>query len=162
MVNRIPEGIHLLARIISVHAETLAQKYGITAAYGVPERKEGDDARGYMEYDEDEGVWSISGQKMFDGTTISIDGHENQLLYHNSGNIYLGSVPVVEIADGKVEVERMTPRALERIRELRDQEQWQEAQESKSTELIPFEKEVLAAFQEYINGIKQRGKLIGI
>lgn len=84
LINKIPKGAHVIARIISVHAETLAQKYGITALYGIPD----------MKFNDEERVWYIGERKISDGTVISIDGHENQLLYHNSGKIFLGSVPL--------------------------------------------------------------------
>lgn len=84
LVNKIPKGVHIIAKIISVHAETLAQKEGISAVYGIPD----------MVFNGDKKIWSIAGHELPDGTVISIDGHENPLLYHQSGNVYLGSAPL--------------------------------------------------------------------
>ncbi|MFC1599260.1 hypothetical protein ACFL2W_00565, partial [Candidatus Omnitrophota bacterium] len=140
IINQIPKGVHIVARIISVHAETLAQKYGITVVYGVPG----------MLFDEEECHWYVGGMKMVNGDTISIDGHENQLIYHNSGNIYFGSVPIAFKEDDKILVERRTGRALDAISSLRDQEQWQEAMAKKKLGINPFEREVLVAFAKYM------------
>ncbi len=86
MVNMLPKGISIVAKVLSVHAETLAQKYGMTAVYGIAA----------MQYQEKEKAWYLGPHKMQDGSVISIDGHENQLVYHNSGRIFLGSVPLAE------------------------------------------------------------------
>ncbi len=84
MINRIPKGVHILAKTISVHAETLAQKEGISAVYGVPD----------MVFQPEKHLWLIAGRDIADGDVISMDGHENPLLYHQSGNVYLGSVAI--------------------------------------------------------------------
>jgi hypothetical protein len=148
MINRIPQGVCIVARVISVHAETLAQKYGITAVYGVAQ----------MRFDNGEEVWYIAEHKMADGTLISMDGHENQLLYHNSGKIFLGSVPVVERVSERIEVERRSPRALDRIRELREQEQWQEAM-ARRIGLSAFEREILVVFERFMKGEAGSGEI---
>ncbi|NQT07165.1 MAG: hypothetical protein HQ575_06450, partial [Candidatus Omnitrophica bacterium] len=148
MINRIPKGVHIIARIISVHAETLAQKYGITTVYGISD----------MRFEGDEGVWYIGSHKMEDGTTISMDGHENQLIYHNSGKIYLGSLPIAGVADGRIEIERRTPRALDRIRELREEEQAMAIAE-KAAGITLFEREILAQFEKYIRGEIRRDRI---
>lgn len=148
-INLIPKGVAICAKIISVHAETLAQKGGIPSVYGVAG----------MEYNEAEGTWYINGRKMEDGMLISIDGHENQLVYHNSGKIFLGSVPLAKISDGTTEVERRTPRALDLIRELRKQELIDEAMASQKLSLTNFEKEILTAFEKCLHGELQKSTI---
>ncbi|MFH1776817.1 MAG: hypothetical protein ABH952_04565 [Candidatus Omnitrophota bacterium] len=152
MINRIPRGVHIVAQIISVHAETLAQTYGITAVYGVANMKF---------YDEEERKgWYLGEHKMEDGRVISIDGHENQLVYHNSGKIYLGSVPLAESLDGQAEPEQRTPRALRGISALRDQKQWEAAMASRASRITAFEREILAMFERFLRGEAERGEIM--
>ena len=146
LINRIPKGVAICAKVISVHAETLAQKNGIPSVYGVSG----------MRYDEDEDVWFINNIRMSDGMIISMDGHENQLVYHNSGKIFAGSVPLAEVSDGKTEVERRSPRALDRIRELREQELFDEAMQRKRIALTRFEREILDSLRKYREGTVNR------
>ncbi|MFH0753452.1 MAG: HAD hydrolase-like protein [Candidatus Omnitrophota bacterium] len=84
MIAKIPKGIHLLARRLSVHAISLAQDAGISVVAEVPEDQ--------MIFDEDKRSWVIAGESMSDGDIISIDGHRNSFVYHLSGNIYKGSL----------------------------------------------------------------------
>lgn len=140
LLNRIPKGAHVMARIISVHAETLAQKYGITAVYGVRN----------MKFNESKGVWYIGDTALRDGETISIDGHENQLVYHKGGCIYAGSVPIAQKESEKVEIERMTLRSLDRAAELRAQEQEAIALAAKQPVLTSFERETVREFMRYL------------
>lgn len=151
LMNRIPAGVHIVARVISVHAETIAQKAGITAIYGVSD----------MEFDEAGKSWYIGGRKMIDGETISIDGHENQLLYHNSGSIFLGSLPIAQRSDGRAEAEidRRSPRSLDRIRDLADQSQMNEAMAHRKISLTPFEREVLGLFDKSLKESVEPGQL---
>ncbi|MBF0386216.1 MAG: hypothetical protein HQL20_00005 [Candidatus Omnitrophica bacterium] len=88
MIGRIPKGVSILARKLSVHAVTQAQKDGIAIVAEVPDEQ--------MVFDEATGMWSLAGQVMVDGQTISADGHRNPLIHHKSGNIYLGSRPLKE------------------------------------------------------------------
>ncbi|GEM_PF-3236474 len=148
-INRIPKDVHIVAHVISVHAETLAQKYGITAVYGIPN----------MRYNSEEKVWYIGEERLNDGCMISMDGHENQLLYHNSGKIFLGSVPIKETKDSNPRAERRSPRALEKIGELRDMEQKEAAKARIKEGLSGFEKEVLIFFEEYMEGKVAKGEL---
>jgi len=160
MLNRIPKGVHLIANIISVHAETLAQKYGITAVYGVSSRKSGPGGdESIMAYDANEGRWSIGGHKTTDGEVISIDGHENQLLYNNSGAIFLGSIPLAERSSGKTSVESLSVRGEERVREMLDQEQWAEAMRKRANELTQFDRELLALYGRRLEGQVEQGEL---
>jgi hypothetical protein len=149
LINMIPKGVAICAKIISVHAETLAQKGGIPSVYGVSG----------MEHNDNESVWYINGKKIEDGMVLSIDGHENQLVYHNSGNIFMGSVPITKKTDGKTEVERRTPRALDRIRELREQEMIDEALANQKISLTNFEKEILVAFEKFMKGDLQKSTI---
>ncbi|MBF0252470.1 MAG: hypothetical protein HQL29_01510 [Candidatus Omnitrophica bacterium] len=146
MINKIPKGVHIVAHALSVYAETLAQQEGITAVYGVVG----------MEKPDEEKNWFIGETEMLNGMTISIDGHENGLLYHNSGKIFLGSIPVVKKTQDKTEVERRSERALSAVSRLRDQELWEEAMRKKRSGLTSFEREVLEIFEEYGRGEKER------
>ncbi len=94
MINMLPTDVALCIKISSAHAETVAQKSGMSALYDVTD----------MVYKEDEGVWYIGPHKMEEGLVISIDGHENQLVYHNGGRIFLGSVPLTVQAKGEGQV----------------------------------------------------------
>jgi len=147
MINSIPEGVHLVARIISVHAETLAQRNGITAVYGVAG----------MEFNSDERSWYIGSHKVADGAVISIDGHENQLLYHNSGKIFLGSLPIREEPDNKIEIER-SPRALGAITRLKEIEEGERAGKT-GQGFSDFEKEVLTLLEDARLGKAEKEKL---
>jgi len=104
MIGLIPKGVHILAKKLSVHAISLAQESGITVVAELPDEK--------MSYDGKKGVWIVAGQELSDGQVISIDGHRNALVYHNSGNIYPGSVPVQEAgrADGRSEIRAASDR----------------------------------------------------
>ncbi len=113
MIGLLPSGIAICAHLISVHAETLAQKSGMPAIYGVSN----------MRYREDEKAWYIGAHKMEDGALISIDGHENQLVYPHSGKIFAGGVPlkpskpgrlkpVQDIAGDRVDAERRIAQML--------------------------------------------------
>ena len=149
MINAIPEGVHIVARVISVHAETLAQKSGITALYGVPD----------MQFNNEEGVWCIGNHKMTDGTVISIDGHENQLIYHNSGKIFLGSLPIREVSDNdnKIEIERSS-RAVTALTNLAEIEA-EERRLNNKEGFSEFEREVLSALEDAMNDSKKLEEL---
>ncbi|MBF0494574.1 MAG: hypothetical protein HQL28_05535 [Candidatus Omnitrophica bacterium] len=139
MMGQIPQGVHIVAHTISVHAETLAQKDGISAVYGVVG----------MRRDEAQKCWYIGNTKIDSGMAISIDGHENGLLYHNSGKIFAGILPIAEKTTDESEGERRSQRALSTASRLRDQEMWEEAMRKRSSSLTAFEKEVLAVFEKY-------------
>ncbi|MDD5438776.1 MAG: PEP/pyruvate-binding domain-containing protein, partial [Candidatus Omnitrophica bacterium] len=150
MINRIPKGVHIVARVISVHAETLAQKYGITAVYGVPD----------MAFNDQEKIWYVGANRMENGAVISIDGHENQLIYHNSGNIFLGSVPLAETTNGKIEIERRSAAAYERLTELRNRELWEDMVRRKAMVLTEYEKaEVIPVVEKFARGEAARADL---
>jgi len=142
MINMLPPDVAICAKNISVHAETLAQKYGISAVYGIVQ----------MKYEQEEDNWYVGEQKMTTGMIISIDGHENQLVYHNSGRIFLGSVSLAAEEDEKTEVERRSPRALDRIRELKEREQREAALRKERLVLTRFDREIIAQFEKFIAG----------
>ncbi|MFC1577245.1 hypothetical protein ACFL3N_02785, partial [Candidatus Omnitrophota bacterium] len=142
---RIPPGTHIVARIISVHAETFAQQHGITAVYGVAG----------MEYKD--GAWYLGEARMANGMTVSIDGHENQLLYHNSGKIFLGGLPLADPKlDSRAEAERLSPRAMDRLRELKDREQYEAAMARRHPDLTGFELEAITYFMNFAGGTVER------
>jgi len=95
-LNQLPQDVHIIAKKISIHAETLAQARGITALYGVTG----------MEFDAAAGSWKLGGQPVPDGTLITIDGHENPLVYHQSGKIFSGALPLKTTARSEM---RPTP-----------------------------------------------------
>ena len=82
------ENIAVCCQWSSVHAEDVARKFGIPLVYEV--RK--------MEYDSEKMSWSIAGQEILEGSVISIDGHENRHVNHNSGKVFLGSVPLKPVS----------------------------------------------------------------
>ncbi len=88
MISQIPKGVHILAKKLSVHAVSLAQESGISVVAEVPDDK--------MIFDIAKKEWVIAGRFISDGQVLSMDGHRNQLAYHQSGNIYLGSVPIAK------------------------------------------------------------------
>ncbi|MBF0485934.1 MAG: hypothetical protein HQL16_05420 [Candidatus Omnitrophica bacterium] len=91
MIPQIPAGVHILARKLSVHAISLAQAAGLSVVAEVPESQ--------MSFDESAGEWVVSGEHLSDGKIISIDGHRNAFVYHKSGHIYLGSLPLAPTLD---------------------------------------------------------------
>ncbi|MFT5207730.1 MAG: hypothetical protein ACI9CF_001489, partial [Candidatus Omnitrophota bacterium] len=84
IINQIPQEIHIVSKIMSVHAKTLAQDRGITAISGIED----------MHLDAEANTWTLGGQTLQNGEVISIDGHANAMVYHTSGNIYSGSLPI--------------------------------------------------------------------
>ncbi|MFH1878521.1 MAG: hypothetical protein ABH883_06920 [Candidatus Omnitrophota bacterium] len=150
MINKVPRGLHIVARTISVHAETLAQKEGITAVYGVVG----------MKRHEEDNCWYIGSRKMPDGMAISIDGHENGLLYHHSGGIFSGIVPLAKKTTDETEVERRSRRALSMASRMRDRELREEVMRKRGAALTLFEKEVLRQFAAYARGEKERKDII--
>ena len=120
MIGLVPKGVSILARKLSVHAVTLAQDAGIAVVAEVPEDQ--------MSFDQQKGIWLLSGEPMIDGRVISMDGHRNPMVYHKSGNVYLGSVPVRKkedagraLADRKNTGEKPEAKPRSEMRVLDDQ-----------------------------------------
>ncbi len=109
MIGLVPKGVSILARKLSVHAVTLAQDAGIAVVAEVPEDQ--------MSFDQQKGIWLLSGEPMIDGRVISMDGHRNPMVYHKSGNVYLGSVPVRKKEDAGRAGEKPEAKPRSEVRE---------------------------------------------
>jgi hypothetical protein len=88
-VGQIPLGVHILAKKLSVHAMSLTQGAGISVVSEIPDED--------MHFDAVKKQWVLGGVSLEDGQVLSIDGHRNQLAYHQSGNIYMGAIPLKNV-----------------------------------------------------------------
>ncbi|MFH1791418.1 MAG: hypothetical protein ABH885_05505, partial [Candidatus Omnitrophota bacterium] len=153
MVNELPEGVHIVAFELSVHAETVARGSGITVVSGLPER----------DYQYRDGTWYIAGHTMRDGDTISIDGHDMPFVYHNSGAIFLGSLPIAADDGGRAVIERwapLTPAPPEAVSAPIERVGWEEVVAAERLGLTVFDRGTLIPlFEDVMRGTCSREAL---
>ncbi|MFC1590361.1 hypothetical protein ACFL42_02565, partial [Candidatus Omnitrophota bacterium] len=75
----------------------------------------------------------------------------------NSGKIFLGGLPLADPKlDSRAEAERLSPRAMDRLRELKDREQYEAAMARRHPDLTGFELEAITYFMNFAGGTVER------